>query len=100
MNDTLEIDDIINGDVTSGGNKYDGLIGAELYMPSMDGSFTRGEVIKKVKGNDGNTIDRYHENPLIDTSKYEAVLEDGSLAQYTTNIIAENIFSQADSEGN
>ena len=100
MGGTIEIDDLIKEDVTSGEDTYDGLIGAELHMPGLDGSFTRDKVINRVKGNDGKCIGRYYDNPIIDTSEYEVVLEDGSSTQYAANVIAENIFSQADSEGN
>ena len=62
-------------------------------MSGNDGSFTKGKVIKKVKGNDGKAIVRHHTNPLIDTLEYKFELEDGSSTQYTANVIAENIFS-------
>ena len=100
MDDTPELDDIVKDNITSGEDTYNGLIGSEIHMPGHDGSFTRGKVIKGVKGNDGKAIVPHHDNPLVDTSEYKIELENGSSAQYTANFIAENIFSQADSEGN
>jgi hypothetical protein len=57
--------------------------------------------VKRAKqGKDGNPIGLKHKNPLFDTREYSTVeFPDGSTAEYQANIIAENLFSQSDSEG-
>jgi hypothetical protein len=41
-----------------------------------------------------------HSNPLLDTCIYEVKFPDGHTENFATNIIAENIYSQIDAEGN
>ena len=55
--------------------------------------------IKLVKGNDGNPVGTRHNNPMLDTSEYTVEISDGSSQEITTNIIAEAMFAQVDSEG-
>ena len=40
-----------------------------------------------------------HQNPLFNTRAYLVEFKDGSVAEYTANIISENIYSQVDQEG-
>ena len=68
MDGIPELDDIVKDDITSGEDTYDGLIWAEIHMPRHDGSFTKGKVIKRVKGSDGKAIGRHHVISLVDTS--------------------------------
>ena len=42
---------------------------------------------------------RRNANPILDTREYVIEMPDGSVAEYTTNVIAENLYSQVDSEG-
>ena len=44
-------------------------------------------------------IGQAHKNPLLDTRQYEVQLEDGTTDAYFANMIAENLYSQVDSEG-
>jgi hypothetical protein len=76
---------------------YDQYIGAELLLPHGD-DMVHGKVIKRARG-DGNPIGRRNMNPILDTREYEVELPDGSVSEYTANTIAENIYSQIDSEG-
>ena len=39
-------------------------------------------------------------NPILDTREYEVVFPDGATDVFTANIIAENLYSQVDEEGN
>ena len=57
------------------------------------------KVIKRVKGNGGNTVGRRHNNPMLDTSEYTVEISDGSSQELTSNIISESMFAQVDSEG-
>jgi hypothetical protein len=77
---------------------YDQYVGAELLLPHGD-DMVHGKVVKRARGDDGNPIGRRNMNPILDTREYEVELPDGSVAEYTANTIAENIYSQVDSEG-
>ena len=41
-----------------------------------------------------------HLNPILDTWTYEVEFPDGQIAEYSANIIAENMYAQCDTEGN
>lgn len=47
---------------------------------------------------EGNNIGRSHHNPILDTRIYEVAFSDGHVAEYVTNVIAENIYSMIDDE--
>jgi hypothetical protein len=68
-------------------------------MLSFGDGMIKGSVIKRAKGEDGNPIGRRHTNPILDTREYEVQFQDGSTTEYSANVIAENIYSQCDSEG-
>ena len=74
---------------------YDKLIGSQILLD--DG--TKATVRRRMTNYDGTTIGTAHVNPLLDTREYEVELEDGTTDAYFANIIAENLYSQCDSEG-
>ena len=39
-------------------------------------------------------------NPILDTCTYEVEFPDGQVAEYSANVIAENMYTQCDTEGN
>jgi hypothetical protein len=41
-----------------------------------------------------------HPNPILDTHTYEVEFPDGQVTEYSVNIIAENMYTQCDTEGN
>ena len=41
----------------------------------------------------------YHRNPMMDTREYELEYDDGTHDRYFANVIAENLYSQVDTEG-
>lgn len=57
-------------------------------------------VMSNKEGHDGEFSGRGHSNPLFDTREYEIEYDDGTTDRYYANIIAENLYSQVDSEGN
>ena len=77
---------------------YDEYIGAQMIIPRPDGRI-QGKIVKRMKGNDGNPIGRRNDNPLLDTRQYEVELSDGTTEEFYANVIAENLFSQVDTEG-
>jgi Reverse transcriptase (RNA-dependent DNA polymerase) len=77
---------------------FDEYIGAELFIPS-GGELIRGRVTKRLKDWQGNPIGTHSANPIFDTRDYEAVLEDGTVRQYSANLVAEYMNSRMDPEG-
>ena len=55
-------------------------------------------MVKQLRGEEGRPIGRGHHNPLLDNRKYEVEVE-GIPHECAANMIAENLFSQVDSEG-
>ena len=78
---------------------FDKYIGAELIVGNGHGDGRFGRVTKRVKGLYGEALGRGHTNPLFDTRQYVVEFTDGTEENYFANVIAENMFSQIDSEG-
>ncbi|GFH50714.1 hypothetical protein CTEN210_07190 [Chaetoceros tenuissimus] len=74
----------------------DNYINAEVILPEKDGT----AVLTKVKGRkrdaEGNPVGKANENPILDTRVYQLQFPDGRVEEYAVNMIAENLFEQAD----
>ena len=57
------------------------------------------KVVSRVKDKNGKVKFFYNNNSILDTRVYEVIFPDGVVSQYAENIIAENIYSQVDSNG-
>ena len=91
--------DTTTGDIEEESNVYDEYLGAELYFEiGPDGSPRKGTIKKRLKGEDGQPIGHGHHNLFLDTWQYEVEI-DGIPHEYAANTIAENLYSQVDSEG-
>ena len=89
--DVVEVDDEIAGDH---------FMNMEVGLPrGPDGTIIKAKVKKRTTDETGNTIGKYHANPLLDSRMYDVEFEDGGVEAITANIIAENILSQIDEEG-
>jgi hypothetical protein len=77
---------------------YDEYVGAQMMVPQADGRI-QGRITKRAKDENGNPIGRRHNNPIMDTRVYEVEFSDGTTDEFHANVIAENLFSQVDSEG-
>lgn len=79
---------------------YDKYIGAEVVLDTHDGK--RRAVVKRRVTDEvtGVGVGSSHRNPLFDTREYELQFDDGTTDVYFANAIAENIYSQVDTEGN
>ena len=80
---------------SSMGDQY---IGAEVQLP-LGGSVSQGRVRKRKSHPDGSDLGTANANPILDTRVYEVEFESGATADFAANIIAENMWSQCDSEG-
>ena len=73
-------------------DNLDNYIHAQLVL-DMGGEQLQGRVIRHATERDGTKKGMAHRNPLFDTRAYLVEVKDGSVAEYTANIIAKNIYS-------
>lgn len=79
--------------------EYDDYIGVHVLLPIGSEHLT-GIVKRRHQDAERNLYGKQNANPILDTRKYEVQMPDGSVETYGANIIAENIMSQVDDEGN
>jgi hypothetical protein len=77
---------------------YDRLIHAEVGLPQGE-SLKYAKVLGRAKDSEGNIVGHFDENPILNTIIYDVEFPDGAVKQYAANVIADNIYSQVDSEG-
>ena len=56
-------------------------------------------MVIRVKDKYGKVKGTYNNNTILDTRVYDVMFPDGAVFQYEENIIAENMYSQVDSNG-
>ena len=92
------IDETPTNDIES--TEFDKFLGVYMEIPGDDGG---SKVLAKVKDrkrdHDGKLIGQSHSNPILDTAVYNVVTPDGNLHEYSANVIAENLWDQADDDG-
>ena len=76
----------------------DGYIIAQVLLPRND-KLKLGTVIERSVDKHGVPIGRSNNNPILDSREYRVDFEDGEVLDYAANVIAENLYSQVDSEG-
>ena len=69
-------------------------------MIPRGGEVLKAQVTARKRDANGNPIGRANSNPILDTREYEVEFEDGVREYYAANLIAENMYSQIDTEGN
>lgn len=95
------VDDIIDGDEKlDHDSPFDQFIGVEIQFDSGDGSTKRGKVKKRKHDEHGNPLGIYNTNIFHNHAEYVVDMLDGTEETFLANQIAENMFSQMDSEGN
>ena len=78
----------------------DQFLNMEVGLPrGPDGSLIRAKVKKHALDEAGNPIGKYHNNPLLDSRLYHVEFANGGVEAVTANVIAENILSQVNEEG-
>ncbi len=65
----------------------------------MKGKLHPAIVRKKSVDKDGREIGMFGLNPVLNTVLYDIEFNDGAVMQYTANVIAQNLFDQADNDG-
>ena len=98
--DPLEFEDPVHDDGTAKLEApiTDHLIHAEVHMPQGE-DIKPAKVLRRSKDIDGNPIGAYNDHPLLNTIKYDVEFPDGEVKEYCANLIAENMFSQVDANG-
>ena len=79
---------------------YDTYLNMELEIPRDGYGQEFYKVTKHLRDKDGLPISRAHNNKVLDTRMYKVDYKDRKKALLATNVIAENMFSQFDIEGN
>jgi hypothetical protein len=77
----------------------DNLLAAEVLLPKGDYQFV-GKVVGWKRDQEGNPIGRAHSNPILDTRVYEVEFPDGTISEYSANVLAEALYAQVDADGN
>lgn len=77
----------------------DEFVGAEVELP-YGGNLVTGRVKRRAQDEDGRLRGTANTNPILDTRIYDVEFPDGSVAPFAANIIAENMISQCDPDGN
>jgi hypothetical protein len=77
---------------------YDEYLVAQVLLPLGD-SMQMGEVIRRKRDHNGRPMGIHNANPLLDTREYIVSFPDGAQQSFMANAIAENLYSQADTEG-
>ena len=77
------------------GDKY---VGMEVNLPHQ-GEMKSGRVIGRKRNAEGNLLGTSNKNPLLDTRQYEIAFPDGTHADYSVNMIIENMYSQVEDDG-
>jgi hypothetical protein len=78
---------------------FDEYLTAEVLLPTM-GNIAKAKATGRKQDSDGNPIGKRNANPMLDTCEYKVAFPDGATDVFTANIIAENLHSQVDEEGN
>ena len=77
----------------------DWYIGASVFLPHL-GEMSEGKIVSRKRTSDGKSlVGRPNTNPILDTRVYNVEFNDGSVEEFTTNMISESIFDQIDEEG-
>ena len=77
---------------------FDAYLTALVLLP-CGGELLKAQVVGQKRDANGNPVGQAHSNPILDTHEYEVEFTDGSREIYKANLIAENMYSQAEEEG-
>ena len=93
------IDDTPSDDVES--SEFEKFIGVHMLLPGDDGeSMVIGRVKDRKRNHDGKLIGITDPNPILNTVVYHIGSPDGTIQEYSANVIAENLWNQGDEDGN
>ena len=87
-------------DIAATPDTIDTYVGAEVFLPTGDGSGEKGRVKQRKRDSEGRPIGTANPNPILDTRVYTVEFPNGKIGKYAANIIAEHMYSVTDTEGN
>lgn len=95
----FNIDDLPKHDnpLKESDDKY---IGMKVPLRHHSGELREGTIVSRKRNADGSLVGTEHSNPIVDTRVYEVEFPDGSIDEFATNLIVENLYSHIDDEGN
>jgi hypothetical protein len=76
---------------------FDQYLSAQVLLPCSD-TYEKATVKSRKCDNEGNLIGKSNSNPILDTRIYNVQFQDGTVSEYSTNVIAKNIFAMADDD--
>ena len=77
---------------------YDRIINAEVLLQNGE-NVQSAKVLQRSIGPDGTTVGHYDDNPILNSVVYDVEFSDGTITEYSANVIAENMLSQVDDDG-
>ena len=72
---------------------------ARVLLPAGE-SELMGTVKTRKRDAHGHPVGVSHTNPILDTRQYDVEFDDGTIKEYSANVIAESIYARVDKEGN
>ncbi len=78
---------------------HDHYVGTEVNL-SIGDKVMSGKIGQRKREADGSLKGTADPNPILDTCTYEVELPDGQVVEYSVNVIAENMYTQCNTEGN
>jgi hypothetical protein len=78
---------------------FDQYLNSEVLLARKD-KMTTGKVKSRKRTADGSLRGTGDTNPILDTRSYMVEFPDGSEAEYSANVLAENMYAQCDADGN
>ena len=92
-----DVDTVIEDDplYLEAGDKY---VGMEVNLPHQ-GEMKPGRVTGRKRTAEGNLLGTSNKNPFLDTRQYEVAFLDGTHADYSVNVLVENIYNQVEDDG-
>jgi hypothetical protein len=79
--------------------EFDEYTNAEVMLPLGD-EMVSGRVRGRKRDQEGAIHGNRNKNPILDTRTYEVEFPNGEAAEYAANVIAQNMYSQCDTDGN
>ena len=95
-----DIEDVVDatGKVLCQQPAHDKIINAEVLLQQGD-HLQSAKVLQRSIGPNGTNVGRYHDNPQLNSIIYDVEFPDGTIKEYSANVIAENMLVQVDSDG-
>jgi hypothetical protein len=78
---------------------YDQYVGASVSLP-IGNELVSAKVCRRKRMLDGSVTGKANKNPILDTRTYEVEFPDGQIAEFSANVIAQNMYEMCGTEGN